>query len=108
MKEFRPRGGGARIPGTPLDLPMHGTRDWGTPPRKVHGTRDYGTPLEGTWDQRLGYPRRKDLGPESGEETGNLTGVSPPPPPPGGGQTEMITLPNPSDAGGNDYLCHTA
>ena len=42
-----------------------GTRDWGTPPpKKGPGTWDWGTStLAGIWEQRLGYPPRKDHGP---------------------------------------------
>ena len=95
------------------------------PPQKRHGTRDWNTPWEGTWDQRLGYPLgrdmgpdiqrlrytlQKDLGPESGKGTGNLSGVplSPAPPRPAplprGGQTENITFRHLSDAGGNNCI----
>ena len=51
-------------------------------PQKGHGIGMWGVP-------------RKDLGPESGKRTGNLTGV-----PTGGEQTENIALPNPRDVAG--------
>ena len=38
------------------------------PPQKAPWIRDW-VPLEGTWDQRLGYPSGRDLGPESGESS---------------------------------------
>ena len=47
-------------------------------------------PPEGTWDQRLGYPPRRDMGPETGVPLtwlGPETGVPPPPCPPVNGQT---------------------
>ena len=65
-----------------------------------------GVPPEGTWDQRLGYlkPRTgvlesRDWGTWNqslGKGLGTWLGY----PTPDGEQTENITLPNPSDAGG--------
>ena len=49
------------------EYPIHG---WGTPawtgwgtPRKGPATSHWGTPWKGTWDQSLGNPPGKDLGP---------------------------------------------
>ena len=39
-------------------------QDW-VSPQKGHGARGWGTPRK-TWDQRLGCPAGKDMGPEAG------------------------------------------